>query len=172
MNKIFALFFCLMFCALYLVGAQVFINFMYPVHFQEYVNKAVVDFGVDDELIFAVIKSESNFNDSAVSSSGALGLMQLLPTTAEYVASLIDYEEDINLFDAEINIYLGTAYINYLMNKFNNLEVVLCAYNAGEGVVLDWIDDNGEIIRIEYAETQNYVNKVFYAKKIYNLLLK
>lgn len=89
---------------------------------------------LDPLLIVALIQIESTFNINAESHKGAKGLMQLLPDTAKYINKKTDkgIPENSNLFDAETNIALGTAYMEYLLNKTNgNLEYALAAYNMG-----------------------------------------
>ncbi len=104
--------------------------------------------GVDPGLVRAMIKAESNFNRWAVSSKGALGLMQLIPTTgARYGVR--------DFFDPEQNIEGGVRYIRFLLQKFNgNLDLSLAAYNAGENLV----ERLGRIPPIR--ETQDYVRRV------------
>ena len=89
---------------------------------------------LDPLLVIALIHVESTFNTNAQSHKGAKGLMQLLPNTARYINKKTDkgIPENSNLFDAKTNIALGTAYMEYLLNKTNgNLEYALAAYNMG-----------------------------------------
>jgi soluble lytic murein transglycosylase-like protein len=104
--------------------------------------------GVDPALVRAMVKAESNFNRWAVSSKGALGLMQLIPTTgARYGVQ--------DFFDPQQNIEGGVRYLRFLLQKFNgNLDLSLAAYNAGENLV----ERLGRIPSIR--ETQDYVRKV------------
>ncbi len=105
--------------------------------------------GVDAKLIHAVIRAESGYNTSAVSNKGAIGVMQLIPATAQrYGVS--------NLTDATENIFCGTRYLRDLLNMFNgNVELALAGYNAGEHAV----QRAGNRIP-PYPETQAYVPKV------------
>lgn len=111
--------------------------------FKNYASIAISfsnEFNIELSLTFAIMHAESGFNEKAISDKGACGLMQLMPTTAAYVADLIGYDNKINLFDANCNVYLACAYLNYLFNRFDNEKSVICAYNAGEGRVQDWIN--------------------------------
>lgn len=138
---------------------------------QKYKNFALAyaeEYELDLALVYSIIKVESNFKKDAVSKSGALGLMQILPSTAKWISSEldVDYSSDI-MFDAETNIRFGCFYLRYLFDKFNNKDIVICAYNAGEGKVQDWIE-NGSLNenKIDYQETKNYLAKV---NKYFNL---
>ena len=128
------------------------------------VEKYALNYKLDEALIFAVIKAESGFDEKAVSRSGAIGLMQLMPSTAKWIADEIGKVDfsDNDLFDAETNIEFGCFYLNYLFKRFNDMKVVICAYNAGETVVGDWLDDNGRLNEenILYKETAVYLSKV------------
>ena len=103
---------------------------------------------VDPQLVTAMMKTESNFNRWAVSSKGALGLMQLIPETGRRFGVR-------DFFDPRQNIEGGVRYLRFLLNKFNgNIELSLAAYNAGENAVLRF----GRVPPIQ--ETQDYVRKI------------
>lgn len=142
---------------------------------------AVVEFseksGIDPALAFAVIRTESGFNKNAKSNKGAAGLMQLMPETAEYIAQIIKYKGEINLYDADCNIYLGCAYLSYLLKKFKSENAAVCAYNAGETNVFNWLkneefsDDGVNLKKIPYPETRDYFLRVKRYKKEYSTYL-
>lgn len=126
------------------------------------------EYDLELALVYSVIKVESDFKKDAVSKSGALGLMQILPSTAKWIAEEleVDYIRDI-MFDPETNIRFGCFYLRYLFDKFHDKDVVICAYNAGEGKVQDWINNGRlDVSKIDYIETKNYLDKV---NKYYNL---
>ena len=150
---------------------------LYKKEYTEYVSKYAEEYNVDENLIYALIKAESNFNAKAVSHQNAKGLMQLMQSTAQDLAnrSQIELTKD-NILDPDININLGTQYIASLLNKYDSIEVALAAYNAGSGNVDKWIkngtikSDGSDIENIPYKETNTYVRKIMRDYKIYNEL--
>jgi soluble lytic murein transglycosylase len=124
-----------------------------------------------------MIKAESNFNEKAVSNKNAIGLMQILESTAYEVAEEIGKEitkEDI--INPETNIHIGTKYISNLIKIYGNIELAIASYNAGIGNVDSWIEqgiiqENGENIEnIPFKETNNYIRKILINYKIYKQL--
>ncbi len=89
--------------------------------------------GVDPLLVVALIRCESSFNNYAVSHVGAMGLMQVMPDTGSYLADKAGFklQRHTNLFDSELNVELGTAYLAELISRFGSVEKALVAYNAG-----------------------------------------
>ena len=141
-----------------------------PTTYNEIVKKYSLEYGVPERIIFATIKTESSFDCNAVSSSGAMGLMQMMPTTFEWLTSDEHLDEALPkdaLFDPEVSIRYGTYYLSYLAKKFDyDWNIVSAAYNAGEGRVLEWLesdeytDENGNLIKIPKKETKAYVKKI------------
>ena len=119
-----------------------------PGLYSEPIRLAARKFGVDPNLVRAVIAAESNFNPAAVSPKGARGLMQLMPSTASRFGVR-------NIFDPVENIFGGVRYLRYLLDLFGgDLVLALAAYNAGEKIV----QDTGGVPR--FRETENYVDRV------------
>lgn len=139
----------------------------YQREFEEYVTKYSKEFDVPEALVYAVIRTESSFDPNARSSVGAIGLMQLMPDTLDWLSRLLDEEQptgEIN--DPETNIKYGTYYLRHLYNRFGNWETAIAAYNAGHGRVATWLknqeysDDGITLKVIPFEETKNYVNKI------------
>ena len=147
--------------------------------YENIVETASKNYNIEKSLIYAVIKAESKFNDNAKSKANAIGLMQVKLSTANYMLELNNESAltENELFIPETNIKIGTQYLSYLINKFENLEVSICAYNAGETVVREWLNNkeysqNGKTLTaIPYAETANYLKKVKFNYGVYKKLL-
>lgn len=157
------------------------LKIIYPQTYQEVVKIYEEKYEVEANLIFALIKAESNFDKEAISSRNAIGLMQLMEETAKDVARKNEIElnsENIKeeLFDVNKNVDIGTCYLATLIKKYQNKEVALAAYNAGIGTVDGWIEkgiiksDGTDIEKIPYKETNNYVRKIIRDYKIYQYL--
>ena len=131
--------------------------------------------GLDPSLVYAVIKTESGFDERAVSRSGAVGLMQLMPATAKFICARekIVYEEE-KLTMGAYNLKLGLLYLKYLSERFPAEETALAAYNAGEGTVREWLEntafseDGLTLKKIPYPETARYLKKIGKIKKFYD----
>ena len=147
---------------------------VYKLEYTEYIKKYANEYNVDEYLIYAIIKAESNFEPNAESHRGAKGLMQLMYSTAEDISKRIDIElNEDNILDPDININLGTKYISMLIQKYNNINLALAAYNAGSGNVDGWIEkgtlksDGSDIENVPFTETNNYVRKILRDYEIY-----
>lgn len=128
------------------------------------IENAASKYGVDKDFIKAVIKNESSFNPQALSKSGAMGLMQLMPSTAKALGVE-------NPFDVLENIDGGTRYLKRLMNEFGgSKELALSAYNGGIGRMNKLGVDTVEEIGKMPSETRNYVNRVISTYNSYKKL--
>lgn len=123
-------------------------------------------YSLSRELLQSVILTESKFDNHAVSSTGAVGIMQLMPDTAAWIAEQSGLPAD-NLHNPEENIPLGAWYLEYLIGKYDgNLVLALAAYNAGRGNVDSWMEERGwpadyaDIDGIPFPETREFVRSV------------
>lgn len=141
---------------------------LYPLAYWPFVNEASSRYDIDPFLLLSLIREESRYDPEAVSSAGAIGLMQLMPLTARRTARSVKVEingiESIHL--VENNIALGTHYLSGLLREFKSVAAALAAYNAGERRVRKWLakeryDAYDEFIEdIPYMETRNYVKRI------------
>ena len=147
---------------------KVFLPYSYPLAYWDIIQKAAESGGVDAYLVAALIREESRFDRKAVSWAGAIGLMQLMPSTAKRIKgdAGVNIKNAQDLFDPGKNILIGTHYLSGLINEFNELPIAIMSYNAGENKVTKWLekyykDDINEFIEnVPYKETRNYVKKV------------
>lgn len=159
--------------AICIVVLWIYRNVVFPRKYKEIVEQACSIYNVDPNLIYAIIKQESKFNEKAVSHSGAKGLMQIMDATAQEMAENINGIDSNNLdmYDPYTNILIGTKYVSYLINHFDgNYYLAITAYNAGMGKIEAWLDKSyneyttySDVYNcIEYTETKNYLTSVIY----------
>jgi soluble lytic murein transglycosylase len=138
----------------------------YPLRYEQIVTGHAENYHLDPQLVAAVIYQESKFDAQAVSSSGAVGLMQLLPETAQGLADRTGghgwHESD--LVDPELNIRYGSWYLRHLLDKYDDERLALAAYNAGQTNVDRW---RAQGVGIRFPETRRYVARVQKLKEIY-----
>jgi peptidoglycan lytic transglycosylase len=138
----------------------------YPLEYKQIVRGHARNYDLDPALLAAVIYQESKFKPDAKSSSGAIGLMQLLPSTAEGIALHTGgsrFQVD-DLYDPEINVRYGAWYLRHLLQKYDDERTALAAYNAGQDNVDRWRAAGRDIA---FAETRHYVDRVEELKGIY-----
>lgn len=141
---------------------------LYPLAYWPLVTQNAATSGVDPLLVVSLMRQESMFDPDARSSANAIGLMQLLPSTANAVASGLKRSVTIeDLYDADVNITLGVAYLAQLHDRYGGEAIkVLAAYNAGEDAVAKWDQRNSRLApdewveSISYRETRDYVKRV------------
>jgi soluble lytic murein transglycosylase len=138
----------------------------YPLEYDHIVRGHAQNYDLDPALLAAVIYRESKFDADARSSSGAVGLMQLLPDTARGIAINTGGNRFrvSDLLDPEINVRYGSFYLRRLIRKYKDERLALAAYNAGQANVDGWIAEGEDI---GFPETREYVDEVFDARKIY-----
>jgi soluble lytic murein transglycosylase-like protein len=141
-----------------------FLAMYYPMKYRDEIDKYSKENGLDPFLIMGLIHQESYYDPKARSNVGALGLMQLMPSTGKELAGRLG--TSFNLTDAKTNIHLGTAHFKMLVNLFGgNTELAIASYNAGQGRVAQWrrtlphsMDEFLEAI--PFRETRTYVKHV------------
>ena len=138
----------------------------YPLRYSTIVRVHAHENQIDPALLAAVIESESKFNPNAESKAGAVGLMQLTPSTAKGIAQYTGGSRFrvSDLKNPDINIRYGAWYLGHLLDKYGNERLALAAYNAGQDNVDRW---EREHVGIQFHETRDYVDKVERLKKIY-----
>jgi soluble lytic murein transglycosylase len=151
-------------------------EFQLPLRHDDIIRQQAADKNLDPALIAGVIYVESRFRDQT-SHAGAKGLMQIMPSTADYIAHKSGGTrfEQGDLASPQINIAYGSWYLRYLLERYHgNTVLALAAYNAGEGKVDEWwreAADRGERFRvanhIPFPETREYVGKVLDARRAY-----
>lgn len=154
-----------------LINTPLVWKWMYPIKFEREIMAASKKYQVDPYLILAVIRSESGFKTDRVSKKGAVGLMQIMPDTAEWIVNQAGLRptNDQYLYDPVTNIQIGTWYLNFLLSRYEGDVVrVIAAYNAGPGKVSGWLASEQwsghreNMEDIPFAETRQYVQRVLY----------
>lgn len=138
----------------------------FPLNYYGEIDKMSKKYEIDREIIYSVIKVESNFRKGVISHKGAVGLMQIMPPTGEWMAKTYDlpYSEKM-LLDPAYNIKIGTLYLRYLIKRYDgDIEKVLVAYNAGPSRLKDGSWKN-------FKETRNYLRKYKIANFFYRIRL-
>jgi len=153
----------------------------FPIRHSEQIRKNTNQLDIDPAIIFALIRQESMFHNEAVSPTGAKGLMQVMPSTAKFIAGKLGepWLSDSDLFNSDINIRYGSSYFKQLLERFNNhFSLAIAAYNAGPNRIAKWlpaaqtIPTDIWIETIPYEETRKYVTAVFFYTIIYQLRIE
>lgn len=152
----------------------------YPDKYHSIIKKYANQYDVDINLVYAVIHTESNFNNEAESHLNARGLMQIIESTFDWSKSRLNDKNDTttydDLYDPETNIKFGTYILSLLCNEFKSEDTAIAAYHAGWGNVKKWLKDPKKsndgvyIDDIPIELTEDYVNKVNKTKQVYENL--
>lgn len=154
-----------------MVVGDSFYRLRYPLKYADLIKKYSRSFKLEPNFVAAVIYEESRFQKDSVSNAGAMGLMQIMPETAEHIASnLGETVSQEQLFDPEFNIRYGCWYLRFLLDHFDGDPVLaLAAYNAGISYVKGWQEKGQGIV---FKETKVFVKRVeksaMMYKKIYH----
>lgn len=161
------------------IGNDLMLRSIYKADHIAYVSDMAKEYGLDGYIVASVVYTESAFDPNAVSSKGAIGLMQIMPDTGEWIADRLKIKnfKTSMLKDPQTNLRMGCWYLSYLTDRYHSdLRLVLSAYNAGPGTVEKWLDDpeysnDGKTIaRIPFDETRQYVDKVLDTNEQYKKL--
>ncbi len=173
--KIFKIVLGICLISVFLMVSYIIFNINKALKFYPIIEQYSAEYNMDPLFITAIIKVESNFNPKAKSKKGAIGLMQIMPSTAKEIAeqylNINDFSEE-QIYEPNFNIRLGVYYVKILSEMFNNnTNLVLASYNAGLGNVQKWQQENPIIEydseEMPFKETKNYVSKI---DKIYSVL--
>lgn len=148
-----------------------------PIAYGEEIAAAASEHDLDVHLVLAVVKAESGFRRDAQSSVGAIGLMQLMPETAQWIVGRDDWSGPSapDLVEPTDNLALGCYYLRFLMDMYDDdLIAALAAYNAGQGVVNGWLSSKGDDSRksltltdIPFPDTRDFVRRVTEYRELY-----
>jgi soluble lytic murein transglycosylase len=136
-----------------------YLRLRYPLRYEQIVRTHARNYRLDPALLAAVVYAESKFDPNARSAAGAVGLMQLLPATAEGIAARTGGARFVvsDLYDPEINVRYGAWYLRHLLDKYRAERTALAAYHAGQANVDRW---RARGLGIQFAQTRYYVEKV------------
>lgn len=159
-------------------GYRKWIYAEHPMKYTEYVERYSREYDLDKYLVYAVIKTESGYDSTAVSNVGARGLMQIMEDSFDWIKFKLGDEdtEYLDMYDPEENIRYGCYLLGYLYDEFGNVEAAMAAYHAGRGAVNSWLEDPAyssdgvHLDVIPISDTAHYVNKITTALETYKKL--
>lgn len=168
----------IMAAVLVVLAVFIVVAILYPFVYKDPVLAYSEEYDLDPMLVMAIIKTESSFNQDAISRRNARGLMQIGESTGRWAADVLeidDYSEDL-LYNPSVNVRIGTWYMRVLLDQYGDQKVALAAYNAGSGNVSSWLansqysSDGKTLHTIPFQETSDYVRKVEEYGKIYQYI--
>lgn len=173
--KIFIIAVSIIVSMIYLVSSSFVVKMLYPLEYKTLIVEESDKYNIDPVLVSSIIYEESKFKADAKSKAGAIGLMQLMPSTAQWAAKKMGYGRmtEERLFDAKINIKIGIWYLNYLFEKYQREDLVIAAYNSGHQNVDKWMKQQGILkndnkkLKIVFGETRDFVRRVQETRKTY-----
>jgi len=157
------------------------LSLRFPLAYKNSIKNYAKNYQIKPELIYAIIRQESSFRGDAISSAGAMGLMQIMPNTAKVISKSekISYKIKPQLFVSDKNINIGTAYLQQLAKRFDKHPILMAAaYNAGPKQVNNWLkthQPNDMDIWIEtlpWLETRNYLKNIIAFYAVYQFRLR
>jgi len=154
-------------------------KYVYPVGYSDLVETASIETGIDKYLIYAVIRTESNFDAEAESEVGARGLMQLMEDAFDWVKFRMEDDRSVtydDMYDPGYNIEYGSFLLKLLYEEYGDERTALAAYHSGRGSVNGWLEDKNyssdgrTLDKIPSDTTEHYVKKVMTAYEGYTNL--
>lgn len=140
----------------------------YPMRYEAEIRQAAAEFSLDPAYVASVALAESSFDAEAVSSVGAIGLMQIMPSTGEWIAGKLDEAFDAQrLYEPSVNLRYGCWYLRFLLDRYDgDMRTASTAYHQGQGRVDEWLQDpeyseDGKTLSvISSSVTDTYVNRI------------
>jgi len=148
----------------------------HPIAFSEEIKASSEKYGIPQEILYAVILSESSFEPDAKSPVGAKGLMQIMDDTNLWICEMTGMDKDADIYDPKVNIERGSWLLARLYKQFGSWDTAFAAYNAGSGNVTKWLaqskysSDGKTLDEIPFEETREYVKRVNKYKEKYKKL--
>lgn len=165
---------------LYPIIEEKVLKTIYPIKYEEIVNQYAAQYSVEPAMIYAVIKTESNFKSEAKSNKDAYGLMQITEETLWWLITKTPEDDSKTEFEhlaePDTNIRFGTLLLKLNFETYGDEATAICAYNAGRGSVNRWLVDSRysadgkKLDNIPFAESKNFVKKVLTARGQYKKL--
>lgn len=156
-----------------------FMKQAYPLKYRDIIETQAEKYNIDPAFLYGMIRTESNFDPNAESAVGAVGLMQIMPDTFDWLQTHRGTEPKLDasaLYDPQINVEYGAYFISILQEIYDDETVILSAYNAGMGNVDQWLSeeehssDGVTLHDIPYGETEQYVKNVLESQAMYHRL--
>jgi soluble lytic murein transglycosylase len=173
-----ALFVILITCVIAL-GYRSVLKYLYPLKETEIISHYSAEYGLEPSLLYAIVKTESGFDDNAKANANALGLTQITPQTSKWLQTKTGEDlPDLALLNADTSVKYGALFLRMLIDEFGNTNTAIAAYHAGRGRVNSWLNDpkyskDGKTLeKIPSQDTSHYVKKVIKAINIYENLYK
>ncbi|WP_219838129.1 lytic transglycosylase domain-containing protein [Paenibacillus sp. R14(2021)] len=170
----------LAFLVLLFVRSEWMSRWLYPLQFSEDIAISAENYQLDAHLVAAIIRVETNFKPGAVSKKGAVGVMQLMPDTANWIiqkGGFTNITTEAISQRPDVSIEIGSWYLKALNDQFGgNMYKVIAAYNAGPGTVKRWLSDGtwdgkpDTVDQVPYGETRHYIQRVIYYYNKYKAL--
>ena len=150
----------------------------YPMTYAPEIRAAAAEFSLDPAYVASVVLAESSFDAEAVSSAGAIGLMQIMPSTGEWIAGKLDDAFDVQrLYEPSVNLRYGCWYLRFLLDRYDgDMRTASTAYHQGQGRVDEWLQDpeysqdGRTLTAISSAVTDTYVNRIMESYEHYKEL--